>query len=81
MADKNWRTNPDIQLARRIAVEKKAAAAIVIYIMPDGAFGVASYGKDGPICTATGRVADELYEQFRLGSGPINGLMDILYGA
>jgi len=54
MAKKNWRSDPDIQLAKHVAVQQKAVAAIVIWFMPDGAYGVASYGRIGPVCKATG---------------------------
>ena len=63
MADPNWRTDPDIQLAKQVAVHKQAAAAIVIWFKDGGQFGAASYGRDGEICKAAGKVVDAIMDR------------------
>ncbi len=80
MADPNWRTNPDIQLAKQICQEKQAAAAIIVWVLPTGAFGVASYGTDGEKCKRTGRIADQIHKGLIDGTINAEDLMDHLYG-
>lgn len=79
MADPNWRTNSDIQLAKQVCQHKQAAAAIVIWFEPTGAFGISSYGKDGRICKETGKLVDALYDQ--LNTGNLYDNWESLYGA
>ena len=78
MADKNWRTNPDIQLAKRIAVQKQADAAIVLCFMPDGHFDIASYGADGDRCKAVGKITDQIHRKLCNGEIDSDDLMEII---
>ena len=63
MADPNWRTNKDIQLARKVAQWKGAAAAIVLLFKANGEFSVVSYGKNGPVCVEAGKIADQIHAE------------------
>ena len=78
MADKNWRTNPDIQLAKHVAVQKQAEAAIVLCFMPDGHFDIASYGKDGERCKAAEKITDQIHRKLCNGEIDSDDLMEII---
>lgn len=62
MADANWRTNKDIQLAKQVAREKGAGAVVLIMFKSDGQFSVVSYGTNGDKCIEAGKIADQIHE-------------------
>lgn len=64
MADKDWRTNKDIQAAGACAKAMGADGVIVVFVK-SGAYGVASYGKTGPLCNAMGKAADRIFNFVR----------------
>lgn len=61
MAGPNWRTNPDIQLAKQVCQQKQAKAAILVWFTPKDVGG-ASYGVNGRICKEAGDVLDQIVD-------------------
>lgn len=63
MGDTNWRTQPDIQEAKRVA-KALGATAVIMIILDDRAETVrlATYGTNGPRCTEAGALGDAAYD-------------------
>ena len=59
MADKNWRSNPEIMAASAFCKQFHRRATIILSI-EGGRFHLSSYGIDGQTCKAAGKVADAI---------------------
>lgn len=57
-----WNPNPEIAVAREAARKLNAQQAIVVYILEDGRFGMASYGENKTLCAEAGKLGDTLFE-------------------
>ena len=78
MADPNWRTNPDIQLAKQVCQRKQAAGVVIVWFMPNADYGVASYGRTGAICKAVGGIADDISRKINnyvIDTESLNGVL------
>ena len=71
MADKNWRTNPNIMAARSLQQELDVDAVVVLAIRGDS-FYVVSYGRNGRLCNDASNIADLLFQAVEDGSIPVD---------
>lgn len=56
-----WNPSPEVAVARDAAQKLAAQQAIVVYILPDGRLGMASYGSTKELCREAGELGDELF--------------------
>jgi len=57
-----WNPSPEVAVARDAASRLGATQAVVFYVLPNGKYGYASYGKTKPLCAGAKRWADFLYD-------------------
>lgn len=63
MSDPDWRTNPEIQQARRVAKELGATAVIMLVLDENaGTVRLATYGTTGPRCTRAGNLGEAAFD-------------------
>ncbi len=58
-----WNPTPEVAVARDAAGKFGADRCVVLYTLPDGRIGYASYGSTKPLCDETKRLADKLYDR------------------
>lgn len=54
--------SPEVAVARDAAKKLGAQQCIVIYILPEGQLGMASYGKTKQLCELAGELGDKLFD-------------------
>lgn len=58
-----WNPSPEVALVRDAAAKLGADRAVIVYTLPDGRLGYASYGQTKALCAETRKLADKLYER------------------
>lgn len=66
MADAGWKTNPEIQEAKRVAKALGAVAVIIIAMHEEDAI-VATYGVTGGLCKLAGELGDKALDTVMAG--------------
>lgn len=54
--------NHEVAVARDAAEKLGAKQTIVVYILDDGRFGMASFGRTKKLCKEAGEIGDKLFE-------------------
>ena len=57
-----WNPSPEVAVARDAAGRLGADRAVIVFTLPDGRFGYASYGKTRELCANARKLADRLFE-------------------
>ena len=57
-----YNPSPQVALARDAARKLGAERAVIVYVLPDGRFGYASYGETAKLCSSARKLADCLYD-------------------
>jgi ABC-type enterochelin transport system substrate-binding protein len=61
MADRNWRTDPHIQEAKRVA-QSTGSRAVIVLLLTEETLRVATYGQNGRLCTFVGKLGDVAFD-------------------
>ncbi len=58
-----WNPSPEVAVARDAAQKLQAQQAIIVYLLPNGQVGMASYGATKELCREAGKIGDVLFEK------------------
>jgi hypothetical protein len=58
-----WNPSPEVAIARDVAAKFKADRVVILYTLPDGRFGYASYGQTKELCADARKLGDKLFER------------------
>lgn len=56
-----WNPSPEVAVARNAAKALGADRCIILYTLPDGKLGYASFGQTARLCAQAKLLADEVY--------------------
>mgnify|MGYP001559828739 FL=1 len=54
--------SPDVAVARDAAKKLGATKCVVLYVLPDGHLGMASYGETKSLCKEAGKLGDKVFD-------------------
>ena len=60
-----WNPSKEVAVARDAAKALDAKQAIVLYVMDNGQYGMASYGQTKDLCKQAGRWGDRLFDELK----------------